>query len=71
MTEKFIHKRLLKTLLQTLFFMGCSEVFKLYNFRGVVNIGGKSQSPYNFAKKYNNKIKGVNHKKNKLAKINA
>ena len=31
--------------------------FKLINKRGIINIGGKSQSVYKFAKKFNNNIK--------------
>ena len=74
MTEKpFIHKKAFKNFITNFIFHEDVAKFlpKLYNFRGVVNIGGKSQSPYNFAKKYNNKIKGVNIKKNKLVKLNA
>ena len=36
---------------------------KLLNKRGIINIGGKTQSVYNFAKKYNNKIKKISGKK--------
>ena len=36
---------------------------KLLNKKGIINIGGKSQSVYNFAKKYNNKIKKISGKK--------
>ena len=36
---------------------------KLLNKRGIINIGGKIQSVYNFAKKYNNKIKKISGKK--------
>jgi dTDP-4-dehydrorhamnose reductase len=32
-------------------------LFKLINKKGVINVGGKSQSVYNFVKKYNSKIK--------------
>jgi len=31
--------------------------FKLINKKGIINIGGKSQSVYKFAKKFNNNIK--------------
>ena len=31
--------------------------------RGVINVGGKTQSVYNFAKKYNSKIKKMSAKK--------
>ena len=36
---------------------------KLLNKKGIMNIGGKTQSVYNFAKKYNNKIKKTSGKK--------
>jgi len=41
---------------------------KLLDQKGIINVGGKSQSAYNFAKKLNNKVKKnkVNLKKKKL-----
>ena len=36
---------------------------RLLNKKGIINIGRKSQSVYNFAKKYNNKIKKISGKK--------
>jgi len=49
-------------------------IYKLIkkNFKGIINIGGKSQSVYNFAKKYNAKIKKISAKKvlGKKAPIN-
>tara|TARA_B110000003_G_scaffold270570_1_gene303284 strand:+ start:746 stop:1453 length:708 start_codon:yes stop_codon:yes gene_type:complete len=40
---------------------------KILNKKGVINVGGKSQSVYSFAKKYNKKIKKIkSHIKNKL-----
>ena len=36
---------------------------KLLNKKGIINIGGKIQTVYNFAKKYNSKIKKVSGKK--------
>ena len=36
---------------------------KLLNKKGIINIGGKLQTVYNFAKKYNRKIKKVSGKK--------
>ena len=33
--------------------------FKLINKKGIINIGGKSQSIYNFAKKDNPKVKKI------------
>ena len=68
MTEKpFIHKKAFKDLITN--FMFHEEVAKilpkLYKFIGVINIGGPSQSPYNFAKKFNPLIQGIKvNKKN-------
>ena len=40
---------------------------KLINERGIINVGGKSQSIYSFAKAFNKKIKGIKSpKSNKL-----
>ena len=39
-----------------------SKIMKLIDCRGIINIGGKSQSVYNFAKKYNSKIKKISAK---------
>ena len=43
----------------------------LFSMR-IINIGGKSQSVFNFVKKYNPKIKGISAKKilGKKARIN-
>ena len=40
-----------------------AEIMKVLNYRGVLNVGGKSQSVYNFVKKYNKKIKKIYAKK--------
>ena len=32
---------------------------KLINKKGIINVGGPSQSVYNFAKKYNKKVKKI------------
>ena len=32
---------------------------KLLNKKGIINVGGKSQSVYNFAKEFNSKVKGL------------
>ena len=39
------------------------KIIKIINQKGIVNIGGKSQSVYNFVKKYNKKIKRISAKK--------
>ena len=49
--------------------------FSHYNLRvrtkrGIINIGGKTQSVYNFAKKYNKKVKKILSKKNSKLPLN-
>tara|TARA_B100001996_G_scaffold97211_1_gene72766 strand:- start:15 stop:743 length:729 start_codon:yes stop_codon:yes gene_type:complete len=48
------------------------NIIKIKDYKGVVNIGGKSQSVYNFAKKYNKNIKKISARKllGKKAKLN-
>ena len=43
---------------------------KIINKKGILNIGGKSQSIYNFAKKYNKKVKKISAKKNLKMPLN-
>jgi len=43
---------------------------KIINKKGIINIGGPSQSIYAFAKKYNNKIKKTSAKKNSDLPLN-
>ena len=43
---------------------------KLINKRGIINVGGPSQSVYNFAKKYNKKVKKILSKKNSKLPLN-
>ena len=43
---------------------------KLLNKRGIINVGGKSQSIYSFAKKYNKKIKRIRAKRNDKFPLN-
>ncbi len=60
MTEKpFIHKFAFDNVkCNFIFHQEFIEIFlKVLKFKGVINIGGKSQSIYQFAKKYNKKIK--------------
>ena len=53
-------------------------IFKLLNRKGIINVGGKSQSVYKFAKKFNTKIKkasakntlGINYPLKPSANIN-
>ena len=47
-------------------FSHCSflnEATELINKKGVINVGGKTQSVYKFAKKYNKNIKKISAKK--------
>lgn len=39
------------------------KIIKIIDHKGIVNIGGKSQSVYNFAKRYNSKVKRISAKK--------
>ena len=43
---------------------------KLINKKGIINVGGPSQSVYNFAKKYNKKVKKIFSKKNSKLPLN-
>ncbi|MDC0043743.1 ligand-binding protein, RmlD family, partial [Candidatus Pelagibacter sp.] len=43
---------------------------KLLNKTGIINVGGKSQSVYNFAKKFNPKIKKIKAKINGKLPLN-
>ena len=70
MTEKpFIHKYAFKDLITNfIFHEDVVKIFpKILKLKGIINLGGKSQSVYNFAKKYNKDIKGIKH--SKLLKI--
>ena len=80
MTEKpFVHKKAFTNFKTNFIFHEsiASILFKLIKKRGIINIGGKSQSVYNFARKFNPKIKKKFSKKtldtsmnlNKLKKI--
>ena len=62
MTEKpFIHKEAFTNMKTNFIFH--DEIAKLlplfYKHTGIINIGGKTQSVYDFAKKFNKNIKGV------------
>ena len=66
MTEKpFIHKNAFKNFITNFIFHNEVAKFlpKLFKYRGIINVGGPSQSVYKFAKKYNPKIKGILIKK--------
>ena len=42
------------------------NLFKLIRFKGIINVGGEPQSIFNFAKKYNPKVKKIFFKKNQI-----
>tara|TARA_Y100001970_G_scaffold10872_1_gene12747 strand:- start:7927 stop:8586 length:660 start_codon:yes stop_codon:yes gene_type:complete len=63
MTEKpFIHKYAFKDMITNfMFHEDFVKIFpKLIHKKGILNVGGKTLSPYKFAKKYNKKVVGVN-----------
>ena len=69
MTEKpFVHKKAFTNVKTN--FMFHDEVvkilFKLLDCKGIINIGGKKQTIYNFAKQSNKKVKKVSAKKNQI-----
>jgi len=73
MTEKpFLHKNAYTNLKSN--FMFHEELVKILpkiiNQKGILNIGGKSQSVYSFAKKNNPKVKKINAKKNQFLPLN-
>ena len=66
MTEKpFIHKFAFKDLITNfIFHEDVVKIFpKLLKKRGIINLGGKTKSVFNFAKKYNKNLKGIYSKK--------
>ena len=66
MTEKpFVHKKAFYDFTTNFIFHEdvIKFLFKLIKKKGIINIGGKTQTVYDFAKKYNNKIKKISAKK--------
>jgi len=60
MTEKpFLHKFAFSNVKSNFIFHDelAKNLIKLINSKGIINIGGKSQTIYKFAKKYNKKVK--------------
>ncbi len=67
MTEKpFTHKKAFANMKTNFMFHEdiAKNLFKLINLKGIINVGGKSQSIYNFAKKNNPSVKKIFVKKN-------
>lgn len=72
MTEKpFMHPRALVDAKTSFMYQDEFKkiLFKLINKKGIINIGGKSQSIYNFAKKENPKVKKIYLKQIKNVKF--
>ena len=72
MTEKpFIHKKAFANVkLNFIFHKDLAKILvKVLNKKGVINIGGKTQTIYNFAKQYNPKIKRIFVKKDSVYKF--
>ena len=66
MCEKpFVHKSAFNDVKTNFIFQNdvAKMVPKLLNKKGIINIGGKIQSVYNFAKKYNKRIKQISGRK--------
>ena len=66
MTEKpFVHKEAFGDFITNFIFHEdiAKTLFKLINKKGIINVGGKTQSVYKFAKKFNPKIKRISAKK--------
>ena len=69
MTEKpFIHKRAFANVkLNFLFHEELAKILvKIIDKKGIINVGGPTKTIYNFAKKYNPKVKKIFIKKNSL-----
>ena len=67
MTEKpFVHKKAFANVrLNLIFHEEIAKILvKLLNKKGIINIGGPTKTAYNFAKKYNSKVKKILCKKN-------
>ena len=67
MTERpFVHKKAFANVkLNFIFHEDIAKILiKLLNKKGVINVGGKTRTIYNFAKEYNPKVKKIYIKKN-------
>ena len=66
MTEKpFLHKKAFTDLKTNFMFQDelSKNLLKLIKYKGVINVGGKTQTVFNFVKKNNKKIKKISAKK--------
>jgi dTDP-4-dehydrorhamnose reductase len=64
--EPFIHKKAFSNVKTNFIFHKevANILFKVLNLKGVINIGGRIQSPFNFGKKYNKNLKKIFANKN-------
>jgi dTDP-4-dehydrorhamnose reductase len=64
--EPFIHKKAFSNIKTNFIFHKevANILFRILNLKGILNIGGKIQSPFNFGKKYNINLKKILAKKN-------
>ena len=62
MTEKpFVHKQAYANVKLNFMFQedAAKMILKIISKKGIINLGGPSQTVYNFAKKFNKKIKKI------------
>ena len=62
MTEKpFVHSKTYSNVKSNFIYQedAAKLILKIINKKGIINVGGPSQTVYNFAKKYNKKIKKI------------
>ena len=62
MTQKpFIHKKAYANVKSNFIFQedAAKLILKIINKKGIINVGGPSQTVYKFAKKYNKKIRKI------------
>jgi dTDP-4-dehydrorhamnose reductase len=64
--EPFIHKKAFSNIKTNFIFHTevANILFKILNLKGILNVGGKTQSPFDFGKKYNKNLKKILAKKN-------
>jgi dTDP-4-dehydrorhamnose reductase len=63
--EPFVHRKAFSDIKTNFIFHKdvANILFKILNKKGILNIGGKTQSPFNFGIKYNKNIKKISAKK--------
>tara|TARA_B100000941_G_C28493696_1_gene549566 strand:+ start:843 stop:1556 length:714 start_codon:yes stop_codon:yes gene_type:complete len=63
--EPFVHKKAFSDVYLNFMFHKdlAKNLLKLLNYKGILNIGGKSQTVYDFARIYNKKIKKISARK--------